>query len=1063
MQFHTIRVELGSYVLQARQVDNVEITQAVGDHARCVFTFDRDPRATGPLAALRLGDLADAKVRVIVSSTDDAGAGGECLTFEGQVRHADATYQPTGIARFTVVALSASYALAEHVDRSYRRDHTVAQLVTALGATPAGALPDGEPRDYIQPGQSAWAELAEVAAGEGLQLRPTWPRSPEGGAAPAPAEVGAGFGDVTHTLVWGRDLLGFSTSLVPANAGVTSAFYDPAEKHAHQFVVRATPRWLGGAAPVVSAAQRVADADADGGDPGHVEVGGPGGIRARTLAEFRTRLERESARRIGATVKSSGASTVPGLRAGDKVDLWASAAAAAGTLGDDDAGANGDGGDGAGGDDGAPPSPGLWVNGPEDADRTGLFGLVSVTHRWNNGLYENQFTATPWADYAPAPADVAPESAAAATPLTEGGLALAIVVANADPKNRGRVKVRYAWMDEGTETAWIRVSAPGAGNGRGFGWLPTIGDEVVVAAVAGDPEHPVVLGSLWNGVDQAAHFPGRTHLVTPSGNTLALIEGKAGANEEIVEVHTPTGKTGVQLAAHGGSPVVTVYSAGDISLEAPQGQVRITAKTMLAHVADTHETQVGGAHTLKVQGAITVESAARVAIKAAGDYVVTAGGTVRTHAGGVHTLTGSAVTANPPGASPPRVTAAVGALAPSLWGPRAVPTPGPGVVTKDPRSATKRELAAAAAQTASAAVGGGAPAPPSRIRQAFNRTLNPMAQMKEYEQLEAARQSGTLAEKVSRRAERAALVAKGQARAAELPGAAGTELAAASQRLKQFSHDIELARLSRDVYRMPGDPGQAPLGWTRLSDDLTQLPPVLQDPALWRDDASGFAAGLYQSAPELGGETVLAYRGTANGPGWVTDADQAVGLKTAQYDKTIELARLVKNDFGPDVLATGHSLGGGEASTAAVTTGLRAATFNPSGPNPATVARFGKTLSAARNLVTSYHVPGELLSAIQSPLGRLALSPFANVFKAGRLLYRSIRSRQLPDLSEAKPTLVPPVVGRQVLLPTVAAAEVPLLTSGIRHMSIFPIQGMEQQKDQDRATIEAQTGGAPGS
>ena len=392
MQLVTVRVELGPYVLQGREVEYVGVTQAVGDHARCTLAFDRDPRLPGPVTALRLGDLANTALRVVFAS--DAGDGpGECVAFEGQVRSADATYQPSGVTRFSISALSASYVLGEHVDRSYRRDHTVGQLVEALGATSAGALPAGEVRDYVQPGQSAWAVLAAVAAGEGLQLRPTWPRSPGAGAAPAPAEVGAGFADVTHTVVWGRDLTGFSTTVEPSNPSVTGAFYDPSVKHDHRFVVRATPSWLGGASPVVSAAARTAESDAQGGEPGHVEVGGAGGTRARTLAEFRERLTLESQRRLGAAVVATGSSAVPALRAGDRIDVWVSAAAAAGALDGDDA-------DG----DATPTMPGAWVNGPEDADRTGVFGLVRVTHRWDHGLYENQFTATPWSEYAPAPA-----------------------------------------------------------------------------------------------------------------------------------------------------------------------------------------------------------------------------------------------------------------------------------------------------------------------------------------------------------------------------------------------------------------------------------------------------------------------------------------------------------------------------------------------------------------------------------------------------------------------------------------------------------------------------------
>jgi hypothetical protein len=250
----------------------------------------------------------------------------------------------------------------------------------------------------VQAGVSDWAFLGQVAAEEGLQLRARWPRTPDE-TADLPAELGRGFGEETHTVTWGRELLRLSTALAPANAGVTGAFYDPAAKHDHRFRgVRADVEWLGGARPVVAAAKAAATADAGGGDPGHLEPGRAAGGRARTLAEFRGRLELASARRLGAAVRARGTSVLPALRAGDHVTVQPAPA----LLGDG-GGADGTGGAGAGADG-------------EVADRTGTFGLVQVTHRWTGTLYENEFDATPWAGY-----HVAPEAAGRAGAAGPGG------------------------------------------------------------------------------------------------------------------------------------------------------------------------------------------------------------------------------------------------------------------------------------------------------------------------------------------------------------------------------------------------------------------------------------------------------------------------------------------------------------------------------------------------------------------------------------------------------------------------------------------------------------------
>jgi type VI secretion system secreted protein VgrG len=57
---------------------------------------------------------------------------------------------------------------------------------------------------------------------------------------------------------------------------------------------------------------------------------------------------------------------------------------------------------------------------------------------------------------------------------------------------------RYSITDENS-SCWIRVSQPLAGNKWGFWSLPRIGHEVVVEFLEGDPDHPIVTGSFYNG------------------------------------------------------------------------------------------------------------------------------------------------------------------------------------------------------------------------------------------------------------------------------------------------------------------------------------------------------------------------------------------------------------------------------------------------------------------------------------------------------------------------------------------------------------------------------------
>jgi uncharacterized protein (DUF2345 family) len=146
-------------------------------------------------------------------------------------------------------------------------------------------------------------------------------------------------------------------------------------------------------------------------------------------------------------------------------------------------------------------------------------------------------------------------------------------------------------------------------------------------------------------------------------------------------------------------PTVSIHAEGDISLEAPHGELRLVARRMTTHVETDALREVQGRVVDKVTGPVTVASEARLAFKG-GEVAMVAGGGLHAHAGGTHTLTGGLVTLNPAGAPAPEVAAAVPPAGPSAWGPRPVPGPGPRRSTEDPKTPTQRDLAQRAQLTA---------------------------------------------------------------------------------------------------------------------------------------------------------------------------------------------------------------------------------------------------------------------------------------------------------------------------------------------------------------------------
>lgn len=71
----------------------------------------------------------------------------------------------------------------------------------------------------------------------------------------------------------------------------------------------------------------------------------------------------------------------------------------------------------------------------------------------------------------------------------------------------GRVKVQFHWDRQGKKdentTCWVRVSTALAGENWGFVAIPRIGQEVIVDFLEGDPDQPIITGSVYND----AHMP----------------------------------------------------------------------------------------------------------------------------------------------------------------------------------------------------------------------------------------------------------------------------------------------------------------------------------------------------------------------------------------------------------------------------------------------------------------------------------------------------------------------------------------------------------------------------
>ncbi len=97
----------------------------------------------------------------------------------------------------------------------------------------------------------------------------------------------------------------------------------------------------------------------------------------------------------------------------------------------------------------------------------------------------------------------------------------------------GRVKVQFHWDRESkaneNSSCWIRVGQIWAGNGWGAMYIPRIGQEVIVDFLEGDPDRPIVIGSVYHGVNRPPYaLPDEKTKTTIKSNSS---KGGGGFNE----------------------------------------------------------------------------------------------------------------------------------------------------------------------------------------------------------------------------------------------------------------------------------------------------------------------------------------------------------------------------------------------------------------------------------------------------------------------------------------------------------------------------------------------------
>jgi len=188
------------------------------------------------------------------------------------------------------------------------------------------------------------------------------------------------------------------------------------------------------------------------------------------------------------------------------------------------------------------------------------------------------------------------------------GVVVGLVVDNKDPQGLGRIKVKFPSSSDDEIGHWARIAVLMAGAQRGTFFLPEVNDEVLVAFEQGDILRPYVIGALWNGQDTPpdtnADGKNNVRLIKSRSGHLVRLDDTDGA--EKIEIIDKSGSNSITIDTSNNA--IAIKSAKDVSIEAPQGTIKLSAQSIeISSTSDTKIQAQGGATLDGSPGTTTVK------------------------------------------------------------------------------------------------------------------------------------------------------------------------------------------------------------------------------------------------------------------------------------------------------------------------------------------------------------------------------------------------------------------------------------------------------------------------
>jgi type VI secretion system secreted protein VgrG len=153
------------------------------------------------------------------------------------------------------------------------------------------------------------------------------------------------------------------------------------------------------------------------------------------------------------------------------------------------------------------------------------------------------------------------------------------------PDKYGRIKVQFHWDRRGKQdersSCWVRVATPWAGKDWGSICIPRIGQEVVVDFLEGDPDRPIVTGSVYN----ATHMP---PYPLPEGMTNMGMKSRS---------HRGSGYNEISINDEGGTEGITIHAQYNMQTRVENDETISIGKNRTEDVGVDEKIDIGSNRT----------------------------------------------------------------------------------------------------------------------------------------------------------------------------------------------------------------------------------------------------------------------------------------------------------------------------------------------------------------------------------------------------------------------------------------------------------------------------------